>query len=87
MGASVPAQSRTIMVAFATELASERPTYRILRLGGPNFVANNTEGYKLVVKDVDVRFVTFGTGQAEIEWSTFEHPCTSKRALLFIFQI
>ena len=84
MSASVPAQSRRIAVDLVTELARESPLFTMLRLGAHGFVASSLLGLKLVIKEVDVLFVTSATGQAEIEWSTFEHPCTSKRALLFI---
>lgn len=92
MSASVTAQSRGITVVLVTELARESPLSTMLRLGGPDFVASSLLGLKLVIKEVDVLFVTFATGQAEIEWSTFEHSCTNKRGLLliialFIFQI
>lgn len=84
----MPAQSRRIAVDLVTELARESPLFTMLRLGAHGFVASNSLlGLKLVIKEVDVLFVTSATGQAEIEWPTFEHPCTSKRALLFIFQI
>lgn len=87
MSASVTAQSRRITVVLVTELARESPLSTMLRFGAHSFGASSLLGFKLVIKEVDVRFVTFATGQAEIEWSTFEHPCTSKRGLLFIIAL
>lgn len=91
---SVTAQSRSVTVSLATEIAKERPLSTMLGLITEGFTAlrlcdRQPPGphRKLVIKEEGVLFETFATGEAEKEWSTFEYPCASGRLIIiFIFR-
>lgn len=92
---AVTAQSRSITISLATEIAKERPVSTMLGLMTEGFAAlrfcdRQPPGphRKLMIKEEGVLFETFATGETEKEWSTFEYPCASGGLLIIlIFQI